>query len=525
MTSHRALSPSSNARLWGNGAALMLVGAAVRFLRLAFPLLFAVCVSVWLVGCGAAGVRAEGWAQELQGKSLFRVCRRHPRVGPHARYWYELGDGVHRPAFEPLEKLLENPSVKAVFIHDPHAPPESRRLLGLAYQDLPCDKPPPPPPPPEKIAAEEPEAGPAKGTTVRTVTRTSAMRPCDRPGNRPPDQRFLGQTAPTPAPMPGTRVPCPPPPPGKTYEEQKVNLARRDAEEEARRTGERIGREWGATLGKAAGVKDSIDVTYLGNFDYDIRDKPDAEVFEVIRTNLAKQLDAIPDLPTYDDERLATIAWEGFLKGYGRGWADAELKFAIVNALADTLLMVASGGAAALETVGARVLRGAQQRLRSMPVFLPSAAGGPGGFLRRPKLPSPPAASTPKAVAPPSATTVTTTTKPVRAPNGAAGQAGAPKIRNQHLAGKNHPKTGVPFDAEGYPDFKAAGVVKREVKITQTGDRPHDYRLANEAAGEKVTPKDHTWHHHQDGKTMQLVPTQIHADTGHTGGVATKGRP
>ena len=239
-------------------AALVLVGAALRFLRRGFPGLFAVCVSAWLLGCGAARVHTEGWAQELHGKSLFRVCRRHPRVGPNARSWYELGDGVHRPAFEPLEKLLENPSVKAVFIHDPLAPPESRRLLGLAYQDLPCDKP-PPPPPPVKIAAKEPEAGPAERTTIRTVTRTSAMRPCDRPGNRPPDQRFIGQTAPSPAPTPGTRVPCPPPPPGKTYEEQKVNLARREAEEEARRTGERIGRLWGDTLGRADEVKATYD--------------------------------------------------------------------------------------------------------------------------------------------------------------------------------------------------------------------------------------------------------------------------
>ncbi|WP_232379957.1 HNH endonuclease [Polyangium fumosum] len=525
MTSRRVLAPSWNPRPWITGAARMLVGAALRFFRCGLLGLVAFGVSVGLLGCGAARVPTEAWAQELHGKSVFRVCRRHPRVGPHARAWYEIGDGVHRPAFEPLEKLLENPSVKAVFIHDPHAPPESRRLLGLAYQDLPCDKPPPPPPPPEKIAAKEPEATPAKRTTVRIETRTSAIRPCERPRNRPPDQRYLGQTAPTPAPAPGMSAPCPPPPPGSTYEEQKVNLARRDAEEEARRTGERIGRAWGATLGKAAGVKDSIDVTYLGNFDYDIRDKPDAQVFEDIRTSLAKQLDAIPDLPTYDDERLATIAWEGFLKGYGRGWADAELKFAIVNALADTLLMVASGGAAALETAGARVLRVAQQRLRSMPVFLPSAAGGPGGFLRRPKLPGPPAAIPPKAAAPPSGTTVTTTTKPVTGPNGAAGQARTATIRNGHLAGKKHPETGVPFDAEGYPDFKAAGVVKKEVKIAQTGKRPKDEKLANDAAGIDVTPKDHTWHHHQDGKTMQLVPTDIHKATGHTGGVANQRRP
>ncbi|MDC3986680.1 HNH endonuclease [Polyangium jinanense] len=417
----------------------MLVGAALRFLRRGLPVLFAFCVSAWLLGCGAAGVPAVGWAQELHGKSVFRVCRRHPRVGPNARYWYELGDGVHRPAFEPLEKLLENPSVKAVFVHDPHAPSESRKLLGLAYQDLPCDKPPPPPPPPEK-EVEKPSA--EARTTVRTVTRTSAIRPCDRPRNRPPDQRFVGQTAPTPAPTPGTRVPCPPPPPGKTYEEQKASLARRDAEEEARRIGERIGREWGATLGKADGVRDSINVVYLGNFGYDIRDKADSQVFEDIRTNLAQQLDAIPDLPTYDDEGLAKIAWEAFLKGYGKGWADAELKFAILNALADALLMVGSGGAAALETAGARVLRAAQQRLRSMPVFLPSAAGGPGGFLRRPKLPSAPAPSPPTASTPPNGTTVKTTTQPR-----AGGSAGGPR------AGKL-------FTAKGKAEIDAANAAR-----------------------------------------------------------------
>ncbi|MDI1449638.1 HNH endonuclease [Polyangium sp. 6x1] len=511
------------------GAALMLVGAALRFLRLGMPLLFVSCVSAWLFGCGAARVPTEGWAQELHGKSVFRVCRRHPRVGPNARYWYELGDGVHRPAFEPLDKLLENASVKGVFVYDPHAPPESRKLLGLAYQDLPCDEPPPPPPPPpppEKIAAEEPDAAPAKRTTVQIATRTSAMRPCDRPRNRPPDQRFLGQTAPTPAPAPGMSVPCPPPPPGKTFEEQKVNLARRDAEEEARRTGERIGREWGATLGGAAEAASSLNRSVGGGRPFDVALWNNPAGADKMRADVARQLNAIPDLPTYDDEQLAKIAWEGFLKGYGKGWADAEAKYAIVNALADTLLTLATAGAGALETAGTRALRAAQQRLRSMPVFLPAGAGGPGGFLRRPKLPGPPAATPPKAAAPPSGTTVTTTTKPVSSPNGAAaGQARAARPRNAHLAGKKHPETGVPFDAEGYPDFKAAGVVKKEVKINQTGNRPRDFQLANEAAGLEATPKDHTWHHHQDGKTMQLVPKDIHKATGHTGGVANHGRP
>ena len=89
-----------------------------------------------------------------------------------------------------------------------------------------------------------------------------------------------------------------------------------------------------------------------------------------------------------------------------------------------------------------------------------------------------------------------------------------------HLAGKKHPVTGVPFDADGFPDFRAAGVVKQEVKIKFSGDHPTDVRAANRAANLKETPKDYTWHHHQDGTTMQLIPRKIHKETGHTGGMA-----
>jgi RHS repeat-associated protein len=90
--------------------------------------------------------------------------------------------------------------------------------------------------------------------------------------------------------------------------------------------------------------------------------------------------------------------------------------------------------------------------------------------------------------------------------------------RNGHLAEKDHPKTGVPFDENGYPDFRAAGVVKAEVKITQTGTRSGDFRAANKAAGFEATPRGYTWHHHQDGTTMQLVPRDLHMKTAHTGG-------
>ena len=101
-------------------------------------------------------------------------------------------------------------------------------------------------------------------------------------------------------------------------------------------------------------------------------------------------------------------------------------------------------------------------------------------------------------------------------------KAGGKKIRNQHLAGGVHPKTGIPFDSAGFPDF--SGVAIATVQIMQTGSRTKDFRAANRAAGFKAKPEGFTWHHHQDGMTMQLVPNKVHADTGHTGGFEAKRR-
>ena len=36
-------------------------------------------------------------------------------------------------------------------------------------------------------------------------------------------------------------------------------------------------------------------------------------------------------------------------------------------------------------------------------------------------------------------------------------------------------------------------------------------------AGKEKIP-DYTWHHHQDTGRMQLVPSKLHAETGHIGG-------
>jgi RHS repeat-associated protein len=91
--------------------------------------------------------------------------------------------------------------------------------------------------------------------------------------------------------------------------------------------------------------------------------------------------------------------------------------------------------------------------------------------------------------------------------------------RNGGLAGGKHPNTGVPFDAEGFPDFSAwRHPDVPDVRIDLAGNRSTDFARANAAAGLDETPAGYTWHHHQDCGLMQLIETGAHAMTGHTGG-------
>ena len=70
---------------------------------------------------------------------------------------------------------------------------------------------------------------------------------------------------------------------------------------------------------------------------------------------------------------------------------------------------------------------------------------------------------------------------------------------------------------DGYPDFSPYAT--QRVQIDMKGNYTSDFTQANQAANLGNTPKGYTWHHHQDGVTMELVPTDIHrAVTPHTGG-------
>ncbi len=93
-------------------------------------------------------------------------------------------------------------------------------------------------------------------------------------------------------------------------------------------------------------------------------------------------------------------------------------------------------------------------------------------------------------------------------------------IRNGNLAGTSHPKTGIPFDEQGFPDF-SKNLYKggpNDIMIDPTGGRGTHYSAANKLAGYTETPQGFTWHHHQTTGRMQLVDYTIHRQTGHTGG-------
>ncbi len=82
---------------------------------------------------------------------------------------------------------------------------------------------------------------------------------------------------------------------------------------------------------------------------------------------------------------------------------------------------------------------------------------------------------------------------------------------------KKYPN-GVKFTKAGFPDFSPYAkvrVIVNGLKGTST-----DFAAANKAAGFKSTPNGYTWHHVEDGRTMLLVPTELHSAVGHTGGAS-----
>jgi len=123
--------------------------------------------------------------------------------------------------------------------------------------------------------------------------------------------------------------------------------------------------------------------------------------------------------------------------------------------------------------------------------------------------------------------------------------------RNEGLEGDRHPITGVPFerktveDADGnevtgvFPEFDSKFDAQLPEEKLQASDSEqfaecneqlkaaveNDPELAKQFTSEQLeqikngdTPDGYTWHHNEEKGKMQLVDSQTHAQTGHTGG-------
>lgn len=124
------------------------------------------------------------------------------------------------------------------------------------------------------------------------------------------------------------------------------------------------------------------------------------------------------------------------------------------------------------------------------------------------------------------------------------------KCRNENLEGEEHPETGVPFerkqvevDGKQYevvvPEFESSYDAQLPENMYEATDREQfkecNSQLKNEVATNKDlreqfddeqleqiengdTPDGYTWHHDAEAGKMQLVDTETHQKTGHTGG-------
>ncbi|ATV39261.1 hypothetical protein CTI16_04045 [Prevotella intermedia] len=73
---------------------------------------------------------------------------------------------------------------------------------------------------------------------------------------------------------------------------------------------------------------------------------------------------------------------------------------------------------------------------------------------------------------------------------------------------------------DGYPDFTP--YERQRVNIDMKGNHTTDFTDANKMAPKGKKLAENTWHHNENGTTMQEIPTDIHQRFTHRGGVSLK---
>jgi hypothetical protein len=152
-------------------------------------------------------------------------------------------------------------------------------------------------------------------------------------------------------------------------------------EKEADDAGFAAGDKYGEIFGRVqAGIEMMQGWPHLGLSIKRILNHPDER--EALFRGVAKDLEELPELPTYSDANLSRAAKAGFERGYREGIDRAHLQAWLVNIGVDVYFMACGNIAGALESAGAKILDKAIMRIRSMPIFVPGTVGGPGFFMK-----------------------------------------------------------------------------------------------------------------------------------------------
>ena len=94
------------------------------------------------------------------------------------------------------------------------------------------------------------------------------------------------------------------------------------------------------------------------------------------------------------------------------------------------------------------------------------------------------------------------------------------QVRIMHKGRAGTYYKGIYYNKDGFPEFSSHAIKRIPLERGQKGNYTSDFTEANKKSGYSKTPDGYTWHHHEDGITMELIPTAIHNAARHTGGTA-----
>jgi len=162
----------------------------------------------------------------------------------------------------------------------------------------------------------------------------------------------------------------------------------RIAQDEARTRAVNLSYESGDKFGSAiAGIESGLETlsSLCSRFEEDLRENPD--ILADFQQKIAKTLNDIALPPQYSEPELKGLAVAAFSRGFEHGFGTKKLQFLALNTAATESIYLFPTVYAEAETAGAKLIRLALARVRSLPIYVPAMTNGAGFFIKLPTAP------------------------------------------------------------------------------------------------------------------------------------------